>query len=366
MSSAPERTTLFECHRDLGARFTPFAGWEMPVQYAGVLAEHRAVRQAAGLFDVSHMGEIEVSGGGALAFLEWMTPNRVASLRAGQAQYTALLSEQGTFIDDLLVYRLGDQRFLLVVNAANRKKDLDWLEAHARPAAQLRDVSAGFGLLALQGPMGARIIERLFGQIPARLQPFHFVEFPHEGKTILISRTGYTGEDGFELYIPPAQACDLWTRLLEEGRPGGLQPVGLGARDTLRLEAALCLYGHDIDSTVTPWEAGLSFIVKMDKGDFIGRKALELQKKDGVRRRLAGLVMEGRGVPRPGYKVLCAGNPCGEVTSGTHSPTLGKGIALAYLPTEVRQEPLEFAIVIRERAVEARVVSLPFYRRARG
>jgi aminomethyltransferase len=338
----------------------------MPIQYQGVLAEHRAVREAAGLFDVSHMGEIEVSGPGAEQFVERMTPNRVARLAAGQAHYSALLSERGTFLDDLLIYRLAAARFLLVVNAANTVKNLEWLRRHAEGDVEIRDASEEYALLALQGPRAATVLARLLGRPLGEVRPFRFVTMPFAGDRVLVSRTGYTGEDGFEIYLPPALAPAMWEQILEAGGGDGVSPVGLGARDTLRLEAALCLYGQDIDEGVTPWEAGLDFIVKLGKGDFVGREALVRQKAAGITRRLTGFAMTDRGIARPGHAVIQGGVRVGQVTSGTHSPSLGRAIGLTYLPSEARDPGTPLAVVIRGSEVAAEVVSIPFYRRSRS
>ncbi|MFQ5719833.1 MAG: glycine cleavage system aminomethyltransferase GcvT [Acidobacteriota bacterium] len=361
-----KRTPLYRHHVEHGARMVPFAGWDMPVQYSGVIEEHRAVRQAAGLFDVSHMGEFEVSGPGALAWLQRVTPNDVSRLVPGQAHYSALLTGRGTFIDDLLVYRLAAERFMLVVNAGNRAVDLEWLEAHGEDGAVLRDLSEEYALLALQGPAASNILERAGGAAFTGLSPFHFREGTLEDVSCLISRTGYTGEDGFEIYLPPDRAGEIFEKLLAIGREDHLLPVGLGARDTLRLEAALCLAGQDIDDSTTPLEAGLSFIVRLDKGDFIGRDVLVRQRDEGVARRLTGFRMVGRGVGRHGHAVRLTDGTSSTVTSGTHAPMLGYPIGLAYLPPASRQPGTLLEVLIRERPVKAQVVPIPFYRRPRS
>lgn len=360
------RTSLHAEHVRHGARLVPFAGWEMPVQYRGVMAEHAAVRTAAGLFDVSHMGELEVSGAQAEAFLDEMTPNNVSRLATGQAQYTALLTQAGTFVDDLLIYRLAAGRFLLVVNAANTAGDLAWIRDHVHGDVEVRDLSLEYALLAVQGPRAAGILGRFLGKDLQHMGSFRFTMEPMDGATLLISRTGYTGEDGFEIYLPSAMAPSVWQRLLAEGEGDGLVPVGLGARDTLRLEASLPLYGQDIDTTRTPLEAGLSFIVKLKKGDFMGRETLARQKEEGVSHRLTGFTVTGRGIARPGHGVRVAGREVGIVTSGTHSPTLGRAIGMAYLPVAHGEPGTKLMIVIRGNEVEAEVVPLPFYRRPPG
>jgi aminomethyltransferase len=324
------------------------------------------VRTAAGLFDVSHMGEFEVSGPDAEALLDRLTPNAVSRLATGQAHYTALLTDSGTFVDDLLIYRMAAGRFLLVVNAANADKDLAWIRERAQGDATVADRSADWALLALQGPRAAGILAAVAGEAPGTLKPFRFVMESAPAGEILISRTGYTGEDGFEIYLPAALAPEWWRRLLAAGEGAGLVPAGLGARDTLRLEAALPLYGQDIDDTVTPWEAGLGFIVKMDSGPFVGREALAAQKSAGVSRRLSGFRVTGRGVARHGYPVSLEGREVARVTSGTHSPTLGQAVGMAYLPSDRREPGTALGIEIRGSEVAAEVVPLPFYRRPRG
>jgi aminomethyltransferase len=342
-----------------------FAGWEMPIQYQGVLAEHAAVRRAAGLFDVSHMGEVEISGPDAEAFLDRLTPNAVSALATGQAHYTALLTPVGTFIDDLLIYRLAAGRFLLVVNAANVEKDVEWIQAQAGDEVEVQDVSHRYSLLALQGPRSVDILSRVLERDLADVRSFHFIADTLPSGQRLISRTGYTGEDGFELYLPPAEAPEMWRKILAVGKEDGVVPVGLGARDTLRLEAALPLYGQDIDAEHTPLEAGLKFIVKLEKGDFIGRDALVRQQETGPQMRLSGFSMTGRGIARHGHQVKIAGQEVGPVTSGTHSPTLERSIGMVYLPVEQRQKGSLLSVEIRGKEVEAEVVPLPFYRRKR-
>ena len=340
-----------------------FAGWRMPVQYAGVIEEHRAVRGAAGLFDVSHMGEIRVAGPGAEAALERLTPNSVARLRPGRAHYSALLTERGTYVDDLLVYRLSDEEFLLVVNAANAERDLAWLGERAGGAAEVTDVSAAYALLALQGPRAEEILRQLTATDLAGLKYYGFAAGEVDGRPALISRTGYTGEDGFELYVAPADAADLWRRLLAAGAGHGLVPAGLGARDTLRLEAAMALYGHELDDSTTPLEAALEWTVKWKKGDFLGRDALLAQRESGPDRRLAGFEISGRGIARQGSDVLVEGAAVGVVTSGTWSPTFEKAIGLAYVETGSAAPGREIELEVRGRRLSGRIVELPFYRR---
>jgi aminomethyltransferase len=337
----------------------------MPIQFQGVLAEHRAVRRDAGLFDVSHMGELEVSGPDAEAFLEKMTPNRVGRLATGQAHYSALLNERATFLDDLLVYRLASGSFLLVVNAVNTARNLAWLQQHAEGDVAIHDRSEDYALLALQGPRAEKVLSRVLERDLGEVGPFRLIFLDREGGRLMVSRTGYTGEDGFEIYLPPSLAPALWEEILAAGEEHGVLPVGLGARDTLRLEAALCLYGQDIDENVTPLEAGLGFIVKLDKGDFLGREALLRQKAEGVSRKLTGIALTGRGIARPGHPVLVDGKSVGQVTSGTHSPTLGRAIGLTYLPVDASQPGSPLTVAIRGSQVAAEVVSIPFYKRPR-
>ena len=357
------RTPLYDCHLEAEARMVDFAGWRMPVQYAGVIDEHRAVRTAAGLFDVSHMGEIRVAGAGAEAALQRLTPNDVGRLRPGRAHYSALLTERGTYIDDLLVYRLADEEFLLVVNAANIDRDVEWVRAHAADAAEVSDVSDRYALLALQGPRAEEILAPLTDADLGRLKYYRFTRGAVDGRPAIVSRTGYTGEDGFELYVDPADAAALWRRLLEAGRAAGLVPAGLGARDTLRLEAAMALYGHELDESTTPLEAALEWTVKWQKGDFIGRDALLTERQAGPGRRLTGFEITGRGIARQGSPVLVGGEPSGEVTSGTWSPTLEKAIGMAYLEAEHAVAEREIELEVRGRRLAGRTVELPFYRR---
>jgi len=364
------RTPLYAQHVAAGARLVPFAGWEMPVQYGGVMEEHRAVRRQAGLFDVSHMGEVRVTGPGAEAFLQHLTPNDVARLPVGRAHYSALLTPEGTYIDDLLCYHLGDADYMLVVNAANRAADVAWIEERAQAwrgeEMAVADVSDDYALIAVQGPAAPGIVARL---VRADLDAVGYYGFT-QGKVAgsmpaLISRTGYTGEDGFELYLAPEHAPGLWDLLLEEGREEGLTPAGLGARDTLRLEAAMALYGHELDRETTPWEAGLGWTVKLDKGDFVGREALVRRKEAGPAKRLVGFEVEGRGIAREGHAVHAGGEAVGRVTSGTWSPTFEKALGLAYVPPALAEPGTPLELEVRGRRLPARVVAIPFYRRHR-
>jgi aminomethyltransferase len=360
-----KKTPLHEIHRQCGARLVEFAGWDMPVQYAGVIEEHLAVRKHAGLFDVSHMGEIIIRGPGALAAVQRLTSNDASRLKDGLAQYSALTTELGTPVDDILVHRIAADQFLLCVNAANDDKDFAWISEHLTQGAEVDHASDRYAQLALQGPAAQTILATLTSAALSGMPAFSFTHDRVAGKTALIARTGYTGEDGFEIYCAPADAPAIWEALMDRGRPHGLEPVGLGARDTLRLEACLSLYGNDIDDTTTLLEAGLNFIVKLDKGDFIGRDALVRQKQEGLKRRLVGFHMVDRGVARHGYPVLCGGREAGQVTSGTYAPYLRKNLGLAYLPIEHAAQGREFDVVIRAKPVHAIVAPTPFYKRPR-
>ncbi len=363
-AAALKRTPLYSLHRELGAKLIDFGGWEMPVQYAGILEEHRAVRERAGVFDVSHMGELEVRGRGALDALQTLTPNDVLRLADGRCHYSAFLTDEGTFVDDLLVYRRAEEDFLVVVNASNTPKDFEWATTRARGEASVENRSDDYALLAVQGPLAGDLLARVAGEDPSDLAYYAFRTIRILGSPVLVSRTGYTGEDGFELYLAPDASEPVMRRLLEVGGAEGVLPCGLGARDTLRLEAKMALYGNDIDDTVTPWEADLGWIVKMDKGDFVGRDALARQKADGVSRKLAGFEMVDRGIARHGYPAKAPHGP-GMVTSGTHSPTLGRPIGLAMLPVADTRPGTEFEAEIRGRAAKARVVPTPFYKRTK-
>jgi aminomethyltransferase len=341
-----------------------FAGWNMPVQYSGVIDEHNAVRERAGLFDVSHMGEVSVRGPEALPFLQHVTCNNVARLEAGRAQYTGLMLPNGAFVDDLLVYMRDVDDYLLVINAANTPKDVAWLREHGGGRdLDLRDVSDEWAQVALQGPEAEAILQQL---VDAPLDPiryYGFIEVGVAGQPSIVSRTGYTGEDGFEIYAPAASGTAIWDAILSAGESRGVQPIGLAARDTLRLEARMALYGNDIDETTTALEAGLGWIVKFKKGDFIGRDALLLQREAGVQRKLVGFEIRGRGIARPGYAALTDGKAIGRVTSGTFAPYLKKNIGLAYLPSELSAPGVAFQIEIRGRSEDAEVVPTPFYKR---
>jgi aminomethyltransferase len=364
MGTVLQRTPLTDCHRALGAKLVEFGGWEMPVSYRGIIEEHRAVRTAAGLFDVSHMGEIEVVGPHAAATCQRLTTNDVRRLANGHVQYTLLCREDGGVVDDVTLYRVNDQRFFFCVNAGNIAKDLAWIESQAGAAAVI-DRSAATALIALQGPAAAGILGALTSLAVPELRSFRFARSEVAGIPALISRTGYTGEDGFEIYVDGPRAVSLWTTLLDAGRGERLEPVGLGARDTLRLEAALPLYGHELDDQTSPLAAGLARFVQLDGEDFIGRAALLHEQEQGTPRRLVGLAMRGPGIARQGYPVVHEGTTVGVVTSGTHAPTLGTAIALAYVASSLITPGTSVAVEVRGRAVPAEVVVMPFYRRPR-
>jgi aminomethyltransferase len=363
-----KRTPLYDEHRALGARLVEFSGWEMPVQYSGILDEHRAVREHAGLFDVSHMGEFHVEGPGALDFLQGLVPNNVARLADAQALYTQICNEQGGTLDDLLIYRLAEGSYMAVVNAGTTDSDWAWFtkQAAGRDDVTLRNDSDATGLLALQGPRAREILRPLTETDLDAIAYYHFAASATvAGVTCLISRTGYTGEDGFELYCASGDVVALWRALLDAGAPQGLLPAGLGARDTLRLEAGLCLYGHELNEQISPLEAGLGWSVKLEKShDFIGREALLAQKRQGLPRKLVGIELRDRGVPRADYAILRDGAPIGPLTSGTVGPTVGKAIGMGYVPPEYATVGAEVAIEIRGKATPAVIVALPFYKRA--
>lgn len=351
-------TPLHDIHKQLGARMVDFAGWEMPVLYTGVVAEHLAVRNRAGLFDVSHMGELEIIGPGALALVQKVTCNDASRLTPGACQYSALLTPEGTFVDDIIVYRKGADHFLICVNASNADKDFEWVKGHASTHARVENNSDYYALMALQGPKAKEILQGI-GSLPMPSKPFTFVETTFEKHPLLISRTGYTGEDGVEIYTSPADAPALWNLLMEIGKPLGLLPCGLGARDTLRLEACYPLYGHEIDDHTNPFEAGLNWIVKLSKEDFIGKEALSKIRSE---RKLVGLQTEG-GIARQGYRLFAQEEEIGFVTSGTHSPLLDRPIALGYVKNDFSEVGTKIQVDIRGKKREAIVVSLPFYKK---
>jgi aminomethyltransferase len=361
-AGALKRTPFHDIHVGLGAKIVPFAGYEMPVQYAqGLMAEHKAVRERCGLFDVSHMGEFIIRGARALDFASYVTTNDVAALAVGQVHYSTILNERGTIEDDCLVYRFADH-IMMVVNASNVEKDFAHIVRHAPTfSVSVEDVSDSMGLLALQGPSAARILQPLTKTDLSSIKYYHFAEGEVSGMPMIISRTGYTGEDGFELYHDVSYSTRLWEVLTAGGE---VTPCGLGARDTLRLEMGMALYGNDIDDTVTPLEANLGWLVKLAKGDFVGREALQAQKAQGIPRKLVGFTLGERNIARHGYPVFYEGSPSGLVCSGTMSPTLGIPIGTCYLPTAAAKEGTTFDVEIRGKRVPAKVTKMPFYKDA--
>lgn len=354
------RTPLHDVHVRLGARLVEFAGFSMPVQYGSIVAEHRAVREAAGLFDVSHMGQIHLAGPAAVEAAERLLTRPVTSQRVGRVRYGLLCNEAGGVVDDVTTYRTGPDAVFLCVNAANVEKDYRWIVQHAPPEAGVRNRSDETGLLALQGPAGAAILAAAGCPDAPKLARYAFVRMQVAGADALVSRTGYTGSDGFEIYLEASDAERVFETLLEVGRPSGLEPAGLGARDTLRLEAAMPLYGHELDDATSPLEAGLERFVKLAKGGFIGAEALARLSEAGPSRTLVGFVLEGRGVARAGYAIAWRGEPVGCVTSGAPSPTLGRSIGLAYVPPQLAAPGTCFDVLIRDRETAARVVETPF------
>jgi glycine cleavage system T protein (aminomethyltransferase) len=357
-----QRTPLYDTHVRAGARLVEFAGWEMPVQYAGIIAEHQTVRSGVGLFDVSHMGEVVFRGPRALEALGKLFTNDLTKVADGQAQYGCLCREGGGIVDDVVVYRRAADDLLVCVNAGNRAKDFEWLAGHPG-GAEVVNESDAWGQLALQGPRAVGLLQRLTQVNLSALRSYRFAQGEVAGIPCIVARTGYTGEDGFELFCASDAAPRLWAALMEAGRPEQIAPCGLGARDSLRLEVAYRLYGSDMDDGTTPLEAGLAWVVKLDKGEFIGREALLRQKEQGLSRKLVGFVLTEPGIPRHGYPVLQDGRKVGEVTSGTKSPTLGSSIGLAYVPPALAAEGSTFAVEIRGRPVAAKAVKTPFYTR---
>jgi len=364
VSEALRETSLADEHRALGARLVPFAGWRMPVQYEGIKNEHEAVRRRAGLFDVSHMGEILIEGPEAVAEVDRLVTNDVSRLPTGKALYTVCCNEQGRILDDLIVYRLEDEKVLVVCNASNRNKIVGHFAKSLSLGTPWKDVSDAWALLALQGPKSIGVMKGLGApRSLLELPYFHVTRASVAGVDLWAARTGYTGEDGFELFCASEDTVTLWRALLEAGQTHGLQPVGLGARDTLRLEARLMLYGNDITEDTHPLEAGLGWVVKLDAGDFIGRDALRAVKTAGLDRKLVGFEMTGRGIARHGYPIVANGAPVGEVTSGSPGPTVGRNIGLGYVPLALGKAGTTLGIEIRGKVVDAVVVRTPFYKR---
>jgi aminomethyltransferase len=369
--STARKTALNAVHRQMGAKMVEFNGWDMPVEYpkvGGLVAEHMAVRNSVGVFDVSHMGDIRLHGPEALAAVQHMTMNDAATLQIGQARYSALLYPQGTFVDDVIVHRLGEEDYLLVINAGTREKDFNWVRDAAKGFnCKVEDLSDNYTQIAIQGPNGWKVLQKL---TDADLTKVKFYWFTHGSvcglPNTLIARTGYTAEDGFEIYVPSDEATSarVWNEVMEAGKEFGIVPCGLGSRNTLRLEGALSLYGHEISDSITVWEARLDRFIKMDKGDFTGREALAKQQAEGVKKILVGLENVDRGIPRDGYKVFdLGGKEIGYVTSGSPAPFLKKNIALAYVPVELSAVDTEVAVEIRGTKVKCKVVPTPFYKR---
>ena len=341
-----------------------FAGFEMPVQYTGIIEEHRRVRGAVGVFDVSHMGEIEIWGAGALRFVQELTTNDASRLSEGSVQYSAMCYEDGGIVDDLLVYHMGDH-YMLVVNAANLEKDFAWMRSHASDEVRLKDRSDDISLLAVQGPRSLATLQKLTQADLAAIPSYHFIRHKLAGVNMVISRTGYTGETGFEIYFPSDVHTgeQIWEKVMEAGKEFGIGPAGLGARDTLRLEMGYCLYGHDIDQTTNPLEAGLGWITKTSKGEFLGRAAILKRKQEGLKRKLVGFTVTEKAFPRQGYPLRAGGEKVGAVTSGTFSPSLDAGIGMGYIDAPFAAPGTAVSVAIRDRDLPATVVPLPFMKK---
>jgi aminomethyltransferase len=360
-----QRTSLNEVHRACGAKMVDFGGWDMPVQYTGLMEEHHTVRNAVGLFDVSHMGEIEIRGPEAQRLVDFVTTNSVAKLKIGQAHYSGLLYEHGGFVDDILVHKVADDSYFICVNASNQEKDFEHIVAQNRLDAEVDFASERYAQIAIQGPRALETLKKLTPVDIGALKYYWFTDGEVSGTPARIARTGYTGEDGFEIYIAPAEASRIWAELLEAGKEFGIKQCGLGARNTLRLESKMALYGHEIHASINPLEADLGWIVKLDKGEFVGRDALIKQKERGLSRKLVGFEMRGRGIGRDGYEVLIDGSPAGWVTSGSPAPTLNKNIGLCYLPIQAARTGQKIQVVVRNQPVDAEVVETPFYKRSK-
>ena len=357
-----KKTPLYDNHISLGGKMIDFGGWQLPVQYTGIIEEHNGVRSTAGLFDVSHMGEITVKGPGAQAFIQLMVTNDILKATDGQVIYSPMCYPDGGTVDDLLIYRIDADDYLLVVNASNTDKDFDWLWQHRMDGADIENVSDRYAQLAIQGPAAEKILQKLCDISLNGMKFFYFMsQVKVGGVDALLSRSGYTGEDGFELYVPSEDAPALWEELLREGQKDGLVPVGLGARDTLRFEVALPLYGHELSADISPLEAGLGLFVKLDKGAFIGRDALITQKQAGLKRKLVGFEMTQRGIPRNGFEVCLAEKNIGFVTTGNFAPTLKKTLGLALIDAVYAAEGTDIDIMIRSKPVPAKIVKKPFY-----
>ena len=363
-SAGLKATPLNAAPRRLGARMVDFGGWDMPVQYSSIVEEHNTVRGAVGLFDVSHMGEIEIRGPEAFNLVQYVSCNNAAKLQVGQAQYSGLLYEHGGFVDDILVHKVEDDHYFLCVNASNQEKDYDHISTANLKKATVEYASERYAQLAVQGPRARPTVQKLTRTDLSSIKYYWFADGEVSGIPARIAHTGYTGEDGFEIYVDPSEAAKIWDAILDAGQEFGIKPCGLGARNTLRLEAKMALYGHEITASITPWEADLAWIVKMDKGvEFLGQPALAKQLEKGVTRKLVGYEMTGRGIGRDGYEVRVDGTPAGWVTSGGPSPTLNKNIGLCYLPTELATTGRKIEVMVRNQPVEAVTVPTPFYKR---
>jgi aminomethyltransferase len=356
-----KRTKFYDIHEKLGAKIVEFAGFQMPIQYTSILNEHKAVRNSVGVFDVSHMGEVFISGDKALDFIQYITINDASKLFPGRVQYSAMCYPDGGIIDDLLIYKLSDGRFMLVINASNIEKDFNWMLQNNKFNVTIENKSDEYSLLAVQGPKSKEVIQKLCGNT-LTLEYYHFSELKIAGHDILISRTGYTGETGYELYFKGDEktAEEIWNNIFEAGKEFNIQPIGLGARDTLRLEMGFCLYGNDIDQTTNPLEAGLGWITKLNKNDFISKEALLKVKADGIKRKLVPLISDEKAFPRHGYDLTIDGEKIGSITSGTVSPVLDKPIALGYVDSKYANSDMKINFLIRGKEVPARIVKLPF------
>jgi glycine cleavage system T protein (aminomethyltransferase) len=365
LAGALKTTSLNAVHRSMGAKMVDFGGWDMPVQYASLVEEHLTVRRSVGVFDVSHMGEIDITGPEAARLTDFVTTNAAGRLKTGQIQYSGVLYEHGGFVDDVLVHKVADDHYFLCVNASNQEKDFEHIRAHNGFDARVRFSSEDYAQLAIQGPNARATLAKLTAVDLGALRYYWFTDGTVSGTAARIARTGYTGEDGYEIYIKPGEAPRLWGEILEAGKEFGIRACGLGARNTLRLEAKMALYGHEIDASIMPWEADLGWIVKLDKGDFVGRGALVKRQEEGLRRKLAGFEMRGRGIARDTYEVRLEGRPAGWVTSGSPAPALNKNIGLCYLPAADAVPGRAIEVVIRGQAVPAVTVETPFYKRAK-
>jgi aminomethyltransferase len=360
-----KRTPIYEEHKKLGGKIIDFAGWEMPVQYTGIADEHKAVREFTGLFDVSHMGTFEISGKDAAEFLDYLTPSDISKSADGKATYSLLLKENGTIIDDIIIYRFSEKKFYMVVNASNLEKDFGWIKKHLKGEVNLTDRSKDFTLLAIQGPKTAAILSKVTNTDLSTIKKFHLAEINIKGVgTATLARTGYTGEDGFEMFVTADKATKLWNTLIEIGKDDGLKPIGLAARDTLRLEMKYALYGHELSEDTNALEAGLRWIIKFKKSsDFIGKEALKKIRSEGVKRKLVGFKMVERAIPRHGYAIVCDKRTVGRVTSGTFSPSLGEPIGIGYVEAGLAGLGTKFSIDIRGKERLAEVVETPFYKK---